>query len=55
MKIKVKLLKPFSDVAGKGEVYLEFSEGDVNSALDELCKLIPNLKKEIYNERYSKF
>ncbi len=50
MKIKVKLLKPFSDVAGKGEVYLEFSEGDVNSALDELCKLIPNLKKEIYNE-----
>lgn len=50
MKIKIKLLKPFSDVAGKGEVHLEFSEGDVNFALEELCKKYPDLRKEIFNE-----
>jgi MoaD family protein len=51
MKIKVKLLKPFSDVAKTREVKLEFAEGNVNTALDELCKVHPDLKKEIFNEK----
>ena len=50
MKIKVKLLKPFSDVAKTGEVNLEFSEGDVNVASEELCKVHPDLKKEIFDD-----
>ena len=51
MKVKVKLLKPFSDVVGKGEVVLEFEEGDMNIALDALCDRFPELKKELYNEK----
>ena len=51
MKIKVKLLKPFSDIAGKGEVDLELEEGDVNHALGNLCELHPNLKKELFDEK----
>lgn len=51
MKIKVKLLKPFSDIAGKGEVDLEF-EGDFTSqALDKLCQLYPDLRKELFDEK----
>jgi molybdopterin converting factor small subunit len=51
MKIKVKLLKPFSDVAKTGQVDLDFTEGDINKALEELCKLHPDLKNEIFNEK----
>ncbi len=51
MKIKVKLLKPFSDVAKTSEVNLELSQGDVNVALEELCKVHPDLRKEIFNEK----
>lgn len=51
MKIKMKLLKPFCDVAGTGEVVLDFESGDVNIALDALINLHPALKKEIFNEK----
>lgn len=51
MKIKVKLLKPFSDVAGKGEVDLEFEGDVVSQALDKLCQLHIGLKKELYDDK----
>ncbi len=51
MKIKVKLLKPFSDIAGKGEVDLELEEGDVNQALGKLCDVHPGLKKELFDDK----
>lgn len=51
MKIKVKLLKPFSDIAGKGEVDLELEEGDVNYALGRLCDVHPGLKKELFDDK----
>lgn len=51
MKIKVKLLKPFSDIAGKGMVDIEFEEENVEQALLELCRLYPDLKKELFNEQ----
>jgi MoaD family protein len=50
MKIKVKLLKPFSDIAGKGEVEIEPKGETVNDVLNGLCGLYPGLKKEIFEE-----
>jgi MoaD family protein len=50
MKIKIKLLKPFSDIAGKGEVELEIEGKDVAFALNELCLQFPKLKKELFEE-----
>jgi molybdopterin converting factor small subunit len=51
MKITVKLLKPFCDVAKTNEVLLDFESGDVNVALDALITLHPALKKELFNEK----
>ncbi len=51
MKIKVKLLKPFSDIAGKDEVNVDFKGDNIQNALDELCKLHPNLRKELFDEK----
>jgi MoaD family protein len=51
MKIKVKLLKPFSDIAGKDEVNVDFQGDNIKNALDELCKQYPDLKKELFDEK----
>jgi MoaD family protein len=51
MKIKVKLLKPFSDIAGKSEVELDFEGDIVSRALDKLCELHPDLKKELFDDK----
>ena len=51
MKIKFKLLKPFSDIAGKGELDLEFEGGVVAEAIGKLCELHPGLRKELYDEK----
>ncbi|UCG70408.1 MAG: MoaD family protein [Thermoplasmata archaeon] len=50
MKINVKLLKPFSDIAGKGEVELDFEGKILSHALNKLCELYPDLKKEIFDD-----
>ena len=50
MKIKVKLLKPFSDIAGSGEFDLEFKGEAVSHALEKLCKLHPKLREELFDE-----
>ena len=50
MKVKIKLLKPFSDAAGKGEVDLEFPEGSAIQALESICESYPALKKELFEE-----
>jgi adenylyltransferase/sulfurtransferase len=50
MKIKIKLLKPFSDIAGKGDVDLEIQGKNVAVALNELCQQFPKLKKELFEE-----
>jgi MoaD family protein len=49
MKVKVKLLKPFSDIAGKGELVLEFDGGAVANALDRLCQNYPEMRNELYD------
>ena len=51
MKIKVKLLKPFSDIAGCGEVDLDFPGESIQNAFDDLCKLHPDLRKELFDEK----
>lgn len=50
MKIKVKLLKPYSDIAGKGVVELDIQGKDVAFALKELCLQFPKLKGELFEE-----
>ena len=51
MKVRIKLLKPFSDIAGRGEVELELEGDIVIQALDRLCKLHPGLRKELFDEK----
>jgi MoaD family protein len=51
MKIKVKLLKPFSDIAGCDELDLDFEGNNIQNALDEMCKLYPDLRKELFDEK----
>jgi MoaD family protein len=51
MKIKVKLLKPFSDIAKKDEVNVDFKGDNIQNALDELCRLHPDLRKELFDEK----
>ena len=50
MKLKLKLLKPFSDAVDKSELELDFN----GSNLEELIKLLvdkyPKLKKEFYTK-----
>lgn len=50
MKVKLKLLKPFSDAAGRGEVDLEFPGGSATQALEKICESYPDLKKELFEE-----
>jgi MoaD family protein len=50
MKVKVRLLKPFSDIAGKGELVLEFEGGAVANALNQLCQLYPEMRNELYDQ-----
>lgn len=50
MKVKIKLLKPFSDIAGKGELDLEFAGGSAIQALDKICESYPDLKTELFED-----
>ena len=50
MKVKIKLLKPFSDIAGRGELDLEFSGGSAGQAMEKICESYPDLRKELFEE-----
>ena len=50
MRIKIKLLKPFSDAVGKGEFDFEFIGSTLGSLIKELTNKYPNLRNEFYNE-----
>jgi MoaD family protein len=50
MKIKIKLLKPFSDVVGRGELETEFNGKTLEDLLKILIEKHPNLKKELYTD-----
>jgi adenylyltransferase/sulfurtransferase len=50
MNVKIKLLKPFSDIAGKGELKLDFTGGSAIQALERICESYPDLRKELFEE-----
>jgi len=50
MKLKIKLLKPFSTVVGKNELEYDFKGIILEDFLKELVLKYPELKKELYNK-----
>ena len=50
MKLKIKLLRPFSDIVSKKELYLDFSGSTLNNLLKVLVNRYPKLKKELYTK-----
>lgn len=49
-KIKIKLLKPFSDAVGKSELEVDFNGRTLKDLLKVLVDRYPKLKKEFYTE-----
>ena len=50
MKLKIKLLKPFSDAVGKSELELDFDGATLEDMLKVLVNRCPRLKKEFYTK-----
>ena len=50
MKLKIKLLKPFSDAVGKSELELDFDGATLEDMLKVLVNKYPRLKKEFYTK-----
>ena len=50
MKLKIKLLKPFSDAVGKSELELDFDGATLEDMLKVLVNRYPKLKKEFYTK-----
>jgi len=50
MKLKIKLLKPFSDAVGKSELELDFDGATLEDMLKVLVNRYPSLKKEFYTK-----
>ena len=50
MKLKIKLLKPFSNAVGKSELELDFSGKTIEGLLKLLVDTYPKLKKEFYTK-----
>jgi MoaD family protein len=48
MKLKLKLLKPFSDAIGKSEFEIDFNEKTLNDLLKFLVNKYPKLEKEFF-------
>ncbi len=50
MKLKIKLLKPFSNAVGKSELELDFNGSTLDDLLKVLVDRYPKLKKEFYTK-----
>jgi len=48
MKLKIKILKPFSDIIGKKELELDFKGMTLDDLIKYLVDKYPKLKKEFY-------
>ena len=51
MKVKIKLLRPFSDAIGKNELELDIHGNKLENLLRELVTRYPKLKNEIYTKK----
>lgn len=50
MKIKIKLLRPYSEIVGKKELLIDFNGSTLNDLLNYLVGKYPNLKNELYTK-----
>ena len=50
MKLKLNLLKPFSDVVGKKELAMDFDGATLDELFRDLVGRYPKLKSELYTE-----
>ena len=50
MRLKIKLLKPFSDAVGKSELQLDFNGSTLDDLLKTLVNRYPKLEKEFYTK-----
>jgi MoaD family protein len=50
MKLKLNLLKPFSDVVGNKELGFDFNGKTIEDLFAELVEKYPKLKEELYTE-----
>jgi MoaD family protein len=50
MKVRIKLLKPFSKAVGKSELEIDFDGTTISDLLKIFVNKYPKLKDEIYNE-----
>jgi len=50
VKLKIKLLKPFSNAVGKSELKLDFNGNTLDDLLKVLVDRYPKLKKEFYTK-----
>ena len=50
MKLKLNLLKPFSDIVGKKELGFEFKGGTLEDLIKALVEKYPKLKEEFYTK-----
>jgi MoaD family protein len=51
MKLKIKLLKPFSDIVGKRELEIDFEGDTLKDLLNLLVERYSPLLKEFYTEK----
>ena len=50
MNIKLKLLRPFSEIVGKKEIKIDFNGTTLNNLLKYLIEKYPNLKNELFTK-----
>ncbi len=50
MKLKIKLLRPFSDAVGKSEIKIDLNGSTLEDLLRFLIDKYPKLKKELYTK-----
>ena len=50
MKLKIKLLKPFSDAVDRSEMEIDFAGSILEDLLQVLVNKYPKLKKEFYTD-----
>lgn len=50
MKLRIKLLRPFSEAVGKSELEIGFNEKTLNDLLKFLINKYPRLEKELFKE-----
>ena len=50
MKLKIKLLKPFSDIIGTNLLELDFTKSTLNDLIKTIIEKYPNLRSQLIND-----